>query len=314
MVGMGADLPRAVAVSDAGGAQLVKRTAMATVAVAVLVLGIKYAAYYVTGSVALFSDALESIVNVVAGLIALWAVTVSYKPADSDHPFGHTKAEYFSAVVEGVLIVLAALLILREAWDAYLVPRTLEAPAMGIAINGVATVINAVWATHLIRRGREKRSPALAADGRHIMADVVTSVGVLAGLLVATATGWTILDPAMAALVALNILREGYHVVTHSLSGLMDQAMDPAEEGAVREIISARAEGAIEVHDLKTRLAGRAMFIEFHMVVPGAMTVGAAHVICDRIEDALQAAFADATVLIHVEPEAEAKQTGVPVL
>lgn len=303
-----------VSETSEAAAPVVKRIAMASVAVGVIVLAIKYAAYHVTGSVALFSDALESIVNVVAGLIALWAVTLSYKPADTDHPFGHTKAEYFSAVVEGVLIVVAALLILREAWAAYLVPRSLDEPLAGIAINAVATVINAGWAVFLIRRGRDRRSPALAADGQHIMADVVTSVGVLGGLLLATLTGWTILDPLMAAFVALNILREGYKVVTSSLSGLMDQAIDPVEEASVRDLISAHAEGAIEVHDLKTRLAGRAMFIEFHMVVPEAMTVGVAHDICDRIEDALQEAFVGARVSIHVEPEGEAKQTGVPVL
>ncbi len=304
----------AISETSEAAAPLVKRIAMASVAIGVIVLAIKYAAYHVTGSVALFSDALESIVNVVAGLIALWAVTLSYKPADSDHPFGHTKAEYFSAVVEGVLIVVAALLILREAWAAYLVPRSLDQPLAGIAINAVATTINAGWALYLIRHGRDRRSPALAADGQHIMADVVTSVGVLAGLLLATMTGWTILDPLMAALVALNILREGYKVVTSSLSGLMDQAIDPVEEARVRDLISAHADGALEVHDLKTRLAGRAMFIEFHMVVPEAMTVGVAHDICDRIEDALQESFAGARVLIHVEPEDEAKQTGVPVL
>lgn len=146
------------------------------------------------------------------------------------------------------------------------------------------------------------------------MADVVTSVGVLAGLAVASVTGWQLLDPIMAALVAVNILREGWHVVTSSLSGLMDQAMDPADEERVRGIISCHAEGALEVHDLKTRIAGRALFIEFHMVVPEAMTVGDAHDICDRIEDALQAAFDHATVQIHVEPEGEIKQTGVPVV
>ncbi len=294
--------------------RLVRRTAAMTVVVACVVLGIKYAAYTVTGSVALFSDALESIVNVVAGLVAFWAVSVSYKPADDDHPFGHTKAEYFSAVVEGVLIVLAALLILREAWGAFEAPRGLEAPVLGIAINGVATVINLAWATYLIRLGREHRSPALDADGRHIMADVVTSVGVLAGLAVASATGWSVLDPALAALVALNILREGWKVVAKSLSGLMDQALEPGDDARVREIISGTAEGALEVHDVRSRLAGRAVFIEFHMVVSSAMSVGDAHVICDRIEDALQEAFAEARVLIHVEPEAEAKQVGVPVL
>ncbi|NDW03590.1 cation diffusion facilitator family transporter [Jiella pacifica] len=295
-------------------APIAKRMAAATVAVALVVLAIKYYAYVLTGSVALFSDALESIVNVVAGLVALWAVTVSYKPADSDHHFGHTKAEYFSAVVEGVLIVVAALLILNEAWGAYWNPRGFEAPLEGLLLNGAATVINAVWATLLIRLGRTHRSPALSADGRHIRADVVTSVGVIAGLAVATATGWTVLDPILAALVALNILYEGTRVVTSSLSGLMDQAIDAESDAKVREAISLNADGAIEVHDLKTRLAGRAMFIEFHLVVPGEMTVAKSHLICDRIEDALQELFAGATVLIHVEPEDEAKQTGVPVL
>jgi len=289
------------------GANLAKRIAMMSVAIAVAVLVIKYAAYHVTGSVALFSDALESIVNVVAGAIALWAVTVSYKPADTDHPFGHTKAEYFSAVVEGVLIVLAALIILRQAWEAYLVPRSLEAPLLGIGINGVATLVNAGWSLFLIRRGRDYRSPALSADGRHIMADVVTSVGVLLGLVVATLTGWAVLDPIMAALVALNILREGYKVVTSSLSGLMDRAIDPTEEAQVRDLISANATGAIEVHDLKTRLAGRAMFIEFHLVVPGSMRVAEAHAICDRIEDALRKARSGTRVIIHVEPAFKAK-------
>ncbi len=303
----------AMTMADDSG-RLVKRTAMMTIAVAILVLGIKYAAYVVTGSVALFSDALESIVNVVAGLIAFWAVSVSYKPADTDHPYGHTKAEYFSAVVEGVLIVVAALVILREAYGAYLAPRAIEAPMLGIAINGVATAINLFWATYLIRQGRAHRSPALDADGRHIMADVVTSFGVLGGLAVASLTGWSILDPALAALVALNILREGWKVVAASLSGLMDQALEPADDTRAREIISGTAEGAIEVHDVRTRIAGRAVFIEFHMVVPSEMRVVDAHAICDRIEDALQEAFAGARVLIHVEPEGEAKQVGVPVL
>ncbi|WP_185983544.1 cation diffusion facilitator family transporter [Aureimonas mangrovi] len=290
------------------------RLAIATVAVAVIVLGLKYAAYAVTGSIALFSDALESIVNVVAGLVALWAVHVSHQPADAGHPFGHHKAEYFSAVVEGVLIVLAALLILREAWGAWQEPRLLDAPLMGLAINGVATLVNVCWATFLLRKARELRSPALDADGRHIMADVVTSVGVLVGLVLAVLTGWAALDPALAALVALNILREGFNVVTKSLSGLLDEAMEPADDLRVREIVSMNGDGAIEVHDLKTRAAGRAVFIEFHMVVPSEMTVGDAHVICDRVEAALEAEFEGAVVTIHVEPEEEAKRTGVPIL
>ncbi|MEF2071800.1 cation diffusion facilitator family transporter [Consotaella aegiceratis] len=293
---------------------LMQRVALGSIAVSLVVMALKYWAYAVTGSVAFLSDALESIVNLVTAVIALWAIRVSYKPADKDHPFGHHKAEYFSAVVEGVLIVVAALLIFQEAWEAWATPRTLDAPVTGMAINALATLLNLGWALFLIRQGRRRRSPALAADGRHLMADVVTSVGVLAGLALATVTGWLFLDPLMAALVAVNILREGYNVVISSLSGLMDQAIDPVEELQMRDIISHNADGAIEVHDLRTRLAGRAIFIEFHLVVPEAMSVGKAHDICDRVEDALKAAFQGARVLIHVEPEAEAKQTGIPVL
>lgn len=300
-------------ISDDGAATL-GRIATVTIAVAVAVMGIKYWAFAVTGSAALLSDALESVVNVIAALAAFWAIQVSHKPADKDHPFGHHKAEYFSAVLEGVLIVVAALLIFREAWLAYLQPRTLTAPLLGIAINAVATLVNLGWSLFLIRAARRRRSPALDADGRHLMSDVVTSVGVILGLALATATGWLVLDPIMAALVAANILREGWNVVTSSLSGLMDRAMGTADEDTVRALISANAAGALEVHEVKTRLAGRAVFIEFHMVVPEAMTVGDAHDICDRIEAALHAGFDGATVQIHVEPEGEIKQTGVPVV
>ena len=296
------------------GAPLAKRIAIASVLIACVVLAIKYAAYHVTGSVALFSDALESIVNVVAGLIALWAISLSYKPADSDHPFGHTKAEYFSAVVEGVMIAAAAILILFEAWGAFQEPRAIDAPTLGLAINAGATALNFGWALYLKRLARRVRSPAFAADSRHLMADVFPSVGVFCGLVVATWTKIPIIDPLLAALVALNIMREGFNVVTTSLSGLMDQAIEPEEEAKVRELISANASGAIEVHDLRTRRSARMIFIEFHLVVPSGMTVGDAHVICDRIEDGLGAAFENAEVHIHVEPEEEAQQTGVPVL
>ncbi|MEN3791452.1 cation diffusion facilitator family transporter [Fulvimarina sp. MAC3] len=296
------------------GASLAKRIAMASVAIACVVLVIKYAAFYVTGSVALFSDAMESIVNVVAGLIALWAISLSYKPADEDHPFGHSKAEYFSAVVEGVLIALASILILVEAWKSFQDPKPADMPMIGLLINGGATVINFVWATYLIRLGRRRRSPAFAADGKHLMADVVTSLGVIVGLGIAAWTHVPVLDPLLAAFVALNILREGYAVISNSLSGLMDQAMVPEEETRVRGVISSNADGAIEVHDLRTRVSGRMIFIEFHLVVPSDMTVGDSHVICDRIEDALVAAFPTARIQIHVEPEEEAQVTGVPVI
>jgi cation diffusion facilitator family transporter len=260
-----------------------------------------------TGSVALYSDALESIVNVIAAGAALWAISVSHKPADRDHQFGHHKAEYFSAVLEGVLIVVAALLIIAEVWRAFQNPTPLEQAWEGLAVNGLAAMINGVWAAVLIRVGRRGRSPALEADGRHIMTDVVTSVGVIAGLVGAVLTGWHLLDPLLALIVALNILWQGWKVIGSSLDGLMDKAVPVEETMHIRDVISAHSNGALEVHDLKTRIAGRATFIEFHMVVDAAMTVGDSHAICDRVEEALKAEIPSVRVVIHVEPDDEAK-------
>lgn len=275
--------------------------------VALAVMAMKFVAWRMTGSVALYSDALESIVNVIAAGAAYYAIRLSHKPADADHPHGHHKAEYFSAVLEGVLIVLASLLIFGEAWSALRTPRTLEEPLAGLAINGLATVVNAAWATLLIRTGQAARSPALQADGRHIMTDVVTSVGVIAGLIISILTGWRALDPLLALIVAMNILWQGWKVIGQSVQGLMDVAADPELTLKIRDVISANSGGALEVHDLKTRIAGRATFIEFHLVVDSAMTVGDAHQICDRIEAALKAEVPSVRVIIHVEPDDEAK-------
>lgn len=285
----------------------VRRLAAWSIPVAIGVMGLKYVAYALTGSVALYSDALESIVNVIAAFGAWWAISVSHKPADENHPFGHHKAEYLSAVVEGVLITIAALLIAKEAWSALQTPHVIEEPWLGLAINAGAAVINCFWAMLLIRTGRSARSPALEADGQHIMTDVFTSVGVLFGLVGAVITGWAILDPLLAILVAINILWQGWGVINKSVQGLMDIGVEPAEEMRIRDVISANAGGAIEVHDLKTRIAGRVTFIEFHLVVAADMSVGDAHVICDRIEDALKKQIESARVVIHVEPEEEAK-------
>ncbi|MGB3897843.1 MAG: cation diffusion facilitator family transporter [Mesorhizobium sp.] len=287
--------------------QRVATIAFWSIIVALAVMGLKFVAWRMTGSVALYSDALESIVNVITAAAALWAIRVSHKPADQDHPFGHHKAEYFSAVLEGVLIVVAALLIIAQVWNSLRNPVAIEQPWQGLAVNGGAAAINAAWATFLIRSGRKARSPALVADGQHIMTDVVTSVGVIVGLVAAVVTGWHVLDPLLALVVALNILYQGWHVTGESLNGLMDRGVDSEEHMHIRDIISANSKGALEVHDLKTRIAGRATFIEFHMVVAADMTVGESHVICDRIEDALKAEIPSVRVTIHVEPEDEAK-------
>lgn len=290
------------------------RIALGSILVGLLVLGIKYLAYLATGSIALYSDALESLVNVATAIAALLAVRLSMQPADQNHPYGHHKVEYFSAGLAGALIVVAAVMILREAWEGLRNPTMIEAPVEGLTLSVVASLINGAWCWVLIRQGRRLRSPALVADGRHLLSDVVTSVGVVAGVLLAVLTGWAFLDPALAALVAVNILRSGWQVIRESLGGLMDEAVNEDRLAEIRGIISQEAEGAIEAHDVRTRASGPVTFIDFHLVVPARMTVTDAHDICDRIEAALKQAVEGALITIHVEPESKAKHCGVLVL
>ena len=294
----------------------IMRLAIGSVIVGLTVLALKVLAWQLTGSLALMSDALESLVNVATALAVIAALHLARRPADDNHPYGHHKAEFFSAVLEGVLIVIAALFILREAYAGFLAPRALDAPLAGLAINAGASLINGIWATLLIRNGRAYRSPALAADGRHLLTDVVSSVGVFIGVALAFATGAWWLDPVMAVLVALNIMWSGWTVIKGSLSGLMDEAVSDTELAHIRSVISeaASADAALEAHDLRTRHAGQVTFIDFHLVVPGETTVEAAHELCDRIEAALMDALPDARVTIHVEPEHKAKHSGIVVL
>jgi cation diffusion facilitator family transporter len=291
-----------------------QRIAGGSIAIGVIVLALKTVAWAVTGSAALFSDAAESVVNVAASLIALGALRLAARPADANHPYGHDKAEFFAAVIEGVLIVLAAVLILDHAWQVYRNPAPFGAPLLGVALNAVATVLNGVWAAVLIRSGRRLRSAALAADGQHLLSDVVTSGGVLIGVGLVIATGIRVLDPALAAATAVYILVAGLRVISDSVGGLMDAAPSADVVARIRRLVSETAAGAIEAHDLRTRHAGRLTFLEFHLVVPGAMSVAEAHDICDRIEDALKAEMEGLVITIHVEPEGKAKHHGVLVL
>lgn len=290
------------------------KIAMGSIVVGIAVLALKLLAWRLTDSVALLSDALESTVNVATAVAALVAIRVAARPADDDHPYGHHKAEFFSAVLEGVMIIVAALLIMREAWLGFRAPPTLEAPLAGMAVNAAAGVINALWCWLLITRGRQLRSPALVADGKHLLSDVISSGGDLLGVGLAAATGWTVLDPLLAGLVGLNILWSGWKVTASSLSGLMDEAVSSATQEEIRAIISDKASGAIEAHDLRTRHAGRATFIDFHLVVDGQTSVHDAHAICDRIETSLRKLLPDAQITIHVEPDHKAKHSGVLVL
>ncbi len=282
--------------------------AAASVLLGCVVLGLKALAWYVTGSVALLSDALESIINVVASAVALVALAVSARPADEGHPYGHTKAEYLSAVVEGVLVIIAAITIMREAWFGFLDPQLPDDPWQGMMLNGLATIINAVWCWYLMRLGRSYRSPALKADAKHLLADVITSIGVLAGFVLVPLTGWAQLDSIIAGLVAINILWMGWGLMRESIGGLMDEAAPEETVVRLRELVKQNAGSAMEAHDLRTRHAGRLTFVEFHLVVAGEMKVEEAHAICDRIEKAIHDEMEDVIITIHVEPESEAQR------
>lgn len=277
-------------------------------------LGLKGAAWWVTGSAALYSDALESIVNVAASLLALGAVRLAAKPADANHTYGHDKAEFFAAVIEGVLIVLAALSIFQHAWVTFRNLRPLDSPLEGIGLNIAATILNFLWSAFLLHSGRELRSPALKADGRHLLADVVTSVCVVVGVGLAVTTGFLLIDPALAAAAGVYVLWSGMAMILSSVGGLMDAIPEREVVSRIRELVGRSAEGAIEAHDLRMRQAGRTTFLEFHLVVPGQMTVAESHAICDRIEAALKREMEHLSVTIHVEPEEKAKQHGVLVL
>jgi cation diffusion facilitator family transporter len=292
----------------------VKRVAGGSIAVGIVVLAMKTAAWWLTGSSALYSDALESVVNVAASVIAFVALSYAARPADKNHPYGHDKAEFFAAVIEGVLIIVAALSIVQHAWSHWNQPAPLDTPWLGLGVNLLSTLINAGWAVLLGRTGRRHRSAALQADARHLWTDVVTSIAVVAGLLVAVVTTVAWLDPAIALAVALNVLWSGWRLVRESVGGLMDEAPAETVVTRIRGIVAEHANGALEAHDLRTRHAGRLTYLEFHLVVPGDMRVAEAHDICDRVEAALKAEVEGLVITIHVEPEGKAKHSGVLVL
>ena len=292
---------------------IARKIAFGSLGVSLIVLIIKGAAYGLTGSVALLSDALESVINVATAIAAIIAIRYAAQPADKEHPYGHQKAEYLSAVVIGVMIVLAGLTILHEAYQGALAPKPIDAPLLGLGVSSIATVLNAVWSTVLVKQGRTHHSPSLVADGKHLLADVVTSFGVVIGVGLVVVTGIQVLDAGIAALVALHVLWSGWEVIRESSDGLLDAAVPEEELQRIREVIAANSGEAIEAHDLRTRFASRTRFIDFHLVVPRLMTVEQSHAICDRLEAALKEALDEAIVTIHVEPDQMAEQKGMAV-
>jgi cation diffusion facilitator family transporter len=286
------------------------RYAWLSIGAAVLTIGLKLAAFVVTGSVGLLSDAAESVVNLVAAVIALVALTVAARPPDASHHYGHGKAEYFSAGLEGLMIFVAAAVILVAAVRRLLDPQPLEDIGLGLAITLVATAINGAVGFLLIRVGRHHRSPTLVADGQHLMTDVWTSVGVVAGVLLVGLTGWLPLDPIIAIAVALNILVMGTRLVLSSASGLLDAALPREELARLTAVLDARTTDEVSFHGLQTRESGRHRFVTVHVLVPGTWSVQQAHDVVEEIEAEIRSVLEDVEVTTHVEPREDERSYG----
>ena len=280
-----------------------KKFAWLSVATSIVTISLKVVAWWVTGSVGLLADAAESVVNLVAAVVALIAITVAERPADDDHQYGHSKAEYFSAVVEGAMIFVAATFILYTGVERLINPVPIESLGLGLAISVVAAVINGIVGTLLIRAGVRHRSPTLKADGKHLITDVVTSVGVVVGVTLVWITGWEFLDPVVAIAVGLNILFIGYRLVHESGMGLMDATLPEQDNRAIQEVLDRhRQPGRVDFHELRTRESGRWRFVEFHALVPGDWSVERGHDLVEKVEQEIHAALPHSHITTHLEP------------
>ena len=283
--------------------RLLEKFIWLSIATAIATVAIKAEAAWLTNSVGLWSDALESTVNLVAALVALWALRLAAKPADNNHNFGHGKAEYMSAAVEGTLIFFAAAMIIYGAIQRFFAPQPLEQLGLGLVLSLVATLMNLGTGWTLIRAGRTHRSITLEADGRHLMTDVITSGGVLVAIGLVVLTGWQWLDPAIALLVGANILFTGYRLVRRSGVGLLDAALPDEEIGVVRAAVDqVCVDAPVQLSDLRTRESGRQRFVYATMLVPGTWSVRHSHDVADAVEDAVDAALPGTTTFVHIEP------------
>jgi cation diffusion facilitator family transporter len=281
-----------------------KHFAWLSIAAAVTTIALKTGAWWMTGSVGLLSDALESFVNLAGASFALWMILIAARPPDEDHPFGHSKAEYFSSGFEGILIFGAAAAIIWAAAERLASPHPLEALGPGLAVSALATAINFGVAIALRRAAKRFDSIALEADSRHLMTDVVTSIGVVIGVGAVALTGWLVLDPLIAIAVGLNILFEGFRLVRASVDGLMDRSLDEPAQARLREALDALAPRGVGWRGLRTRRAGAHTWIDVVVLVPGAWTVDVAHDVADEIEATLGAIVPNATIVTHLEPHA----------
>lgn len=272
------------------------------IAVSLVTISMKTGAWLVTGSVGLLSDAIESVVNLIAALVGLVVILWSTRPPDEDHTYGHEKADYVSAGFEGALILLAAFTIAYAAIGRLIDPVGLTEVGVGLAISLAATLVNLGAATLLIRAGRQEQSLTLEADGRHLMTDVWTTIGVVLGVALVWLTGFERLDPIIALLVAANIVRTGSSLVRDSMSGLMDKALPEDEVATVKAVLDRYSQDKVEFHALRTRKSGRRSFISVHVLVPGEWTVQEGHDFAEKVEEELRAAAGPATIFTHLEP------------
>src|SRR6266550_7236406 len=273
-----------------------------SIGAALVTMGVKFIGYFLTGSVGLFADAAESVVNLVAALVALWAITLAARPADEDHTYGHTKSEYFSSGAEGALILVAALVIMVEAVPRLLHPHPLEQVGLGLAFAVSGAVINGVLAWFMLRAGKRLRSITLEADAHHLFADVFTTAGVLVGVLLVAITGWLILDPIVALLVAANIVWTGARLLHETGLGLLDTALPKEDLEHINTILDDYRAQGIVFHALRSRRAGSRRFVSFHVLVPGNWTVLKGHSMCEAIELAIRSSLPETTVFTHLEP------------
>lgn len=279
-----------------------KRYAWLSIAAAIVTILLKGLAWWLTGSVGLLSDAMESFVNLAGAIMALWMLHLAAQPADHNHTYGHSKAEYFASAFEGFLILLAALSIGWTAIDRLLHPKPLEQLGIGLAVSVLASLVNFVVARILLAAGRQYRSITLEADAHHLLTDVWTSAGVLVGIAAVAVTGWNWLDPVVALLVALNIVWTGVQLMRRSADGLMDVALPPEQQAAIDAVLEPYRREGIGFHALLTRQAGARAFVSLHVLVPGVWTVQQGHDKVEQIEAAIRAALPHAHVLTHLEP------------
>lgn len=279
-----------------------QRYAVLSILAALVTIGLKLVAYFVTGSVGLLSDALESVVNLIAAFIALWALTVADRPADEEHAYGHSKVEYFASGAEGALILLAAASIGVTAWERLRAPQPLEQVGLGLAVSVVAAAVNGGVALILLRAGQRFRSPTLEADAHHLLTDVWTTAGVVVGVLIVGWTGWLILDPLIAIVVALNIVWAGVRLLRRTGYGLLDTALPTEDQEVISTVLAPYRQKGISFHALRTRMAGARRFVSMHVLVPGEWSVRRGHSLAEEVEMALHDALPGTTVFTHLEP------------